>query len=245
MNRKLAVRRLVMILVGGAAIVTLGAPLALRPPPDALAADIPLVRPLPPGPLGIVAFGTSLTAPPQIWPDALTERLSACRGTPVTLTRVAGIGMGSPWALTQLDRVVAARPDLVLIEFAINDADLRDGVWPAGGRDRHRALVETLQARLPEARIVLMSMSPAHGPRGWIRPLLVRHYADYAGLARDHDLGFVNLYARWQGLSHADQGLDADGLHPDPGWAAAVIVPALSAYLGYPDQQDRGTALCR
>lgn len=233
MKASLTARRLVMILIGGAAVVTLGSLFVLRAPLEAMAADIPLVRALPPGPLGVVAFGTSLTAPPQIWPDVLAAHLSECRGAPVTLTRVAGIGMGSPWALMQLDRVVVARPDLVLIEFAINDADLLDGVWPAGGRDRHQALVEALQARVPEVRIVLMSINPAHGLRSWIRPLLAQHYAGYAGLARDHDLGFVNLYARWQALVPAGRGL-GDGLHPDPVQAAAVIVPALSAYLDCP-----------
>ena len=59
-------------------------------------------------PLRIVAFGTSLTAP-EGWPEALVARLEPCLGRPVALSRVAGPGQGTVWALAQTDRVIAAR----------------------------------------------------------------------------------------------------------------------------------------
>lgn len=184
------------------------------------------------GPLRIVAFGTSLTAPPQNWPDGLAEVLTACRAAPVTVTRVAGPGMGSDWALGHVGEVVAQAPDVVLIEFAINDADLKDGVSLAQGAAQHQALIEALKAALPEAKLILMTMNPAQGPRGWIRPFLADHYAKTVSIAAENGVFLVDHYARWRALSRDQRGLEADGLHPDPQIASSIILPTLLPALG-------------
>lgn len=196
--------------------------------------DIMLARALPEGTLRVVMFGTSLTAPPQIWPEALARTLQDCRGAPVKLVRVAGPGQNVAWGLAHLPEVVAARPDLVLIEFAINDASLWRGMRSARATALHVWLIAELQAALPEAQVVLMTMSPAYGARWLIRPWLARHYAAYAPLAQAMGTGFIDLHARWQALPRAAQGLELDGLHPDPDTAASVIVPGLIDYLGCP-----------
>lgn len=194
--------------------------------------DRPLPAPLPDGPLRLTVFGTSLSAPSQTWPEALAARIEACRGAPVELGRVAGIDRGSAWALGQVDRVAAQDPDLVLVEFAINDADLLDGVLPPRARAQHAALLAALRAALPEARLVLLTMSPARGPRGWLRPFLARHYAQYGPLAAAAGTGLVDLHARWRAAPGTAAALAADGLHPDPDAAAAIAAPALAAWLG-------------
>lgn len=199
------------------------------PPPPA--ADIPLSRPLITGPLRVVTLGTSLTARPQIWPDALARALGACRSTAVEVIRLAGPGQNVSWGLGQLPQVIAARPDLVLVEFAINDASLQRGMRLSRATGLHRDLITGLQQGLPDAQIVLMTMSPAYGPRGLIRPWLAQHYAAYAPLAQSMGTGFVDLHAHWQDRPRAAQGLQEDGLHPAPEVAAEVIVPALMAYL--------------
>lgn len=212
------------------ALITLAGLWSLRAPPPV--ADSPLARPLPEGALRVVTFGTSLTAPPQIWPEVLADALVACRAAQVDLVRVAGPGQNSGWGLAHLPDVIAARPDLVLVEFAINDASLQRGMRLAQAAETHRAMIAGLQEALPEVQIVLMTMNPAHGPRGWIRPWLAQHYAAYAALANETGVGFVDIRARWQARPRSTQGLEEDGLHPDPAVAAAVIVPVLVDYLG-------------
>ena len=171
----------------------------------------------------IVAFGTSLTAG-NGWPDRVQARLAACLGTDIALSRVAEPGQGSAWALIQVPRVVALAPDIVLIEFAINDADLRDGVSRAQSLAQHRALIAALRADLPDAVLVLMTMSPAYRMRGALRPFLPGHYADVAALAVDEDLGLIDLYPRWRST---DLPHPSDGLHPDDAATAQVIDPVL------------------
>lgn len=193
----------------------------------------------PKSPLRITTFGTSLTAEPQIWPDLLAKTLNRCHPeAQVQVTRVAGPGMGSDWALKQLDRVVQSQPDLILMEFAINDADAHDGVSLSSSRAQHHAVIQYLQAQIPEATILLMTMSPAQGLRGWIRPRLGRYYALYAELADEFGLGLVDHHARWQARPPQTRGLGNDGLHPDPAVAANVILSGLMQALEpvFPDQ---------
>jgi lysophospholipase L1-like esterase len=178
--------------------------------------DVALPKALTAGPLRMTVFGTSLSAPPQTWPDALAAQLATCWRSPVVMTRVVGLGMGSAWALDQVEQVRATKPDLILVEFAINDADIRDGASVSLAYSQHRTLLSDLKLALPQASIVLMTMNPAQGPRGWLRPRLAAHYGQYPALARAAGAGLADIYPRWLALPRAARGLQADGLHPDP-----------------------------
>lgn len=232
-----AVLSLVLV---GAACVGIGALLFYV---DRQNAQIPLVLQdqalTPPAPadgvLKITAFGTSLTAEPQTWPADLEHILGHCLETPVTVHRVAGPGMGSRWALEQLHQVIEAQPDLILLEFSINDADVRDGVTLAQSRAQHETLVTKIRHALPQTEIWLMTMSPAHGMRGWMRPRLQEYYALYEALAQEFELGLIDHYARWRALPRQARGLAQDGLHPDSTVATQVILPSLYAALAPPN----------
>lgn len=199
----------------------------------------PRDRPLPPGPPPerVAVLGTSLSARND-WPEALEAALSDCLGRPAAVEVVARPGANSAWGLAQVERVAALRPDVVAIEFAINDADLVDGRSVSRARAVHDALLSELAALAPEARLLLLTMSPAHGPRGWARPRLAAHYARYPGLARAHGAGLVDLYPRWLARPGWREALP-DGLHPTDEAARAVILPPLL------DALAAGAAACR
>lgn len=183
------------------------------------------------GELKIVVLGTSLTARYD-WPAQLETKLAACLDRPVEVETVARPGASVAWGVEQVATVLDLEPDLVLVEFAINDADLRDGV----GRNRARELTTYLLAALAAApappQVALMTMSPAQGLRGWLRPELARRYGDYRVLAAAAGTGLVDLYPRWLARPRAERGLGDDGLHPDPGVVAEMIVPVLAEYIG-------------
>lgn len=222
-RRRLLAAGAVLAIAGGAGVVTVLSPAADPGPP----ADRPL-PPLPRGaaPLRIVLLGTSLTARPG-WPDRLPDALSACLPAVPEVVRMAEPGAGSAWGLAQAGRAAALRPDLVLIEFAVNDADLLDGVSLATAAAQHRALAAALRAGAPDVALGLMTMSPAEGPRGWARPRLAAHYAQYRSLAAGLGAGLLDLYPRWMARPPAARGMAADGLHPDSEVAAAVVLTAL------------------
>ncbi len=219
---------LLAVLAGGAAIA-LAAGFGMRgesgPPRDLP----PVARALPAGELRMVAFGTSLTQN-GIWPDAVARRLSECLAMPVSLIRVAQVGATSDWGRGEVRRVGGAAPHLVLIEFAVNDADLIDGMGPGRSRETLRAILSDLRRSAPDAVIVVMSTNPARGLRGWLRPFLPRYFALFREVAEEARAGFFDGAARWRNdLRSADL---PDGLHPAPQAEARVIVPALTAFLG-------------
>ena len=75
--------------------------------------------------LTVVTYGTSLTDSPRGWPALLKDSIDALYPGTVEVVNSARAAMWSTWGVQHLDeRVLAKRPDLVLIEFAINDAYL-------------------------------------------------------------------------------------------------------------------------
>jgi len=157
--------------------------------------------------------------------------MGACLPNGADVNVVARPGASVQWGLSQLNAVSATNPDLILIEFSINDADLRDGLSLAAAQRAHGILITGLQAAQPQAALVLLTMSPAQGLRGLIRPRLAAHYRQYRTLAAHHDLGLIDLYPRWRNLPRSARGLQRDGLHPEPEVATGVIVPILMAEL--------------
>jgi lysophospholipase L1-like esterase len=181
-------------------------------------------------PIKIVAFGTSLTANGG-WQDELARRLGACRDGPVELETVALPGANSQWALETIDEVVAKDPDIVLIEFSMNDASLLHGVSTDQSRTNTEAIILRLQAAIPRVQVVLMTMNPAAGLRAMTRPFLGDFYRIYREIAAEHHVPLADLTTRWEADAQWPEALP-DGLHPTPESARAVIVPELLRLLG-------------
>jgi lysophospholipase L1-like esterase len=199
-------------------------------PPRVVPADRALPVQSPVGPLRITILGTSLTARYD-WPDRLRLALGQCLGEPPEVTVIAMPGAASDWGVGQVGPILASSPDIVLVEFATNDADLRHWISLHESEDLHRRLIADLRAGKPDIRIALMTMSPAQGLRAMLRPRLARYYAQYLDLADELDLGLVDIYPLWTAVPRAERGLEADGLHPDADVAAAIILPAVVPFL--------------
>lgn len=180
--------------------------------------------------IGIVAFGTSLTANGG-WQDELAGRLGACRDATVELHTVALPGANSHWALETLDKVIARAPDIVLIEFSINDASLLHGMPADQSRANTEAIIARLEAAVPQVQIVLMTMNPAAGLRAMTRPFLGDFYKVYREIAAEHQVLLADLARRWEADGRWPDALP-DGLHPTAEAARAVVVPELLRLLG-------------
>ena len=230
-GRARAVRSLATLMALGLGVVILSwGPLRDQAVPIPADRAFPIILPSPGTPLRLTVFGTSLTAGSR-WPEDVAQGLEACFARPIVLNRIAQPGATSLWAQDHVSDVLESAPDIVVMEFAINDADLRDGVSLADSIAAHQAIILALKAARPDLRIVLMTMSPAQGLRGIMRPRLAAYYAAYRALADMTDTGLVDLYPRWLTRPRATRGL-ADGLHPEDAVARTVIVPVLQAYLG-------------
>jgi len=171
-------------------------------------------------PRRIVAFGTSLTDGND-WPDRLAENLTVCFAHPVEVLRVAKPGAGSTWGLEAVFQVIALSPDVVLMEFAINDADLRDGVGLSQSAEQHIEIASDLQAALPDAQIVLMTTSPAFGLRRWARPRLPEYYDQVIVVAQTTGVAVMDFYPRWR--ENDLREAFADGLHPNDSATSQIM----------------------
>lgn len=184
---------------------------------------------LPDHPLRIAALGTSLTARAD-WPDQLQSALQAC-APGASVQRFAKAGARSDWGLAEAGAVLASRPDLVIVELAMNDADLTDGLMLWTSRATHRALLGRIAAAGPAPRVILLTVNPVRGWRSVTRPFLPLYQRAYGPLADESGAGLVDGLSLWQA-----RGVDAaavpDGVHPDPGIEAQVLTPALVAAVG-------------
>lgn len=180
-------------------------------------------------PIRLVFMGTSLTAGDP-WPDRVTQRLATCLRHPLQAFRVAQGGVTSAWGLAQVGVVVAKDPDLIVLEFAINDADLRRGLSLAESRDTHRRLILQLRQALPQVPVVLLTTNPATGLRRLLRPRLAAYYGLYSDLAEEQAVGLIDLYPRWQARLTIAQDL-MDGVHPSAQSTDLVVVPVVTDYL--------------
>jgi len=121
-------------------------------------------------PFTVVAFGDSTTAPRGslvVYADLLSEELGAGGGDrPV---RVVNAGLGSDTTETARARVeadvLAREPDVVIVQFGINDAAV--DVWrgasePRVARERYRENLAYLarEVKARGARVVLMTPNP-------------------------------------------------------------------------------------
>lgn len=206
------------------------------------------VEPVPPGrPARITILGTSLTARGS-WPDELARRLAACRPGGVEIRRVARPGASSRWGVRAEGRALTApdappgapsdappgassgawRPDILIIEFAINDAALHRGVRLGQSVALHREMI----ARAGEVPVFLAIMNPVHGIRGWARPGLAAYDATYRQLAAEGRAGLIDTAPAWERLDRAARRrLIPDGLHPGARAMRRVALPVFVAAL--------------
>jgi acyl-CoA thioesterase I len=193
-----------------------GPPRDLPLPPQAAPADG----------LRIVAFGTSLTTRAN-WPDDVLARLRACAGPAIVMIRHARPGAGSDWALTQAATVAGHDPDLVIIEFAINDADRLDGVSVEQSQRQHLDLIRALRERAPRAAILLLTTNPVARRARLKRPTLRQYYDTYPMIADRTGAGVVDGYRRWLAVSGWSKDVP-DGVHPLPAAESAVLAGPLA-----------------
>lgn len=172
----------------------------------------------------VVTFGTSITARGG-WQQALGQSLGQCLKQPVEVLAIGGPGQASDWGLTNVDRVKALQPDLVIMEFAINDADLRHWMGLDESRRNTVALIRQIREIKPGPRVVLMTTNPVTGWKRLLRPRLNQYYAQYRKISQVYRLPLIDVAAGWQELPLSlRSGALPDGVHPRPDILSRVIL---------------------
>lgn len=176
-------------------------------------------------PFKVVTYGTSITARGG-WQQPLAKALSQCLGRQVSVQAVGGPGQGSAWGLANAGRVTALKPDLVIVEFAINDADIRNWISPRSSRHNTVKLIERLREAPSHPEVVLMTTHPVLGWKRLLRPKLDAYYDEYRRISKGRGVSLIDANMGWRGLPD-DIREDAlpDGVHPRPLVFAQAVVP--------------------
>jgi acyl-CoA thioesterase I len=195
----------------------------LNPTPSACATAIHQEKPI-----IVVALGTSLTHRAG-WLKPLEQNLASCLGVHVRVLDFGRSGETSAWGLTVISEVMDADPDVVLIEFSVNDAAWFKGFSLQRSRENTTKIVQAILKAKPETKIFLMTMSPSFGLHGWIRWNVDAYFDLYEPLARELGVGYIDNRPSWKRLTKEElrSGIP-DGAHPSPDLAARLLVPTIS-----------------
>jgi acyl-CoA thioesterase I len=152
----------------------------------------------------IVAYGDSITAggdatAPSLvfwecWADALRQKYP--RATIETVNGATG-GDSTVQGLQRLsEKVLAEKPDLVLIGFGMNDHNL-GGVPPAAFADNLRTMIDRVRVETG-AEIVLFSAFPPNPKWHYGTHNMAAYAAATEAVARERQCAFANVYRLWQ-----------------------------------------------
>lgn len=187
----------------------------------------------------VVTYGTSLTEA-GAWVPMLQAWFDEHHKGRVTVVNGAKSGQNSAWGLANVQKqVVDKHPDLVFVEFAINDSVLRFNITPAQARTNLDGILTAIRAGNPRVEIVLMTMNAAIDTdgksNGTNRPKLADYYANYTACAAAQKLPLVDNYPAWLALAEHDSkkfvSYAPDGLHPNATGLKAITWPNIEALL--------------
>lgn len=165
---------------------------------------------------GCNASGWAGAAPFQPpWQDLVRDRLTATSGAKVMLHNHSVGGTSSAWGLKNIGKVIADKPDLVILAFGMNDSA---GV-PA---DRYsaniRGMIDAVRNELPAAEFILVA--PMLGNAEWVtlKQELFPAYRDALRSLTGQGVAMADLTSVWgEMLRHkADHDLTGNGVnHPN------------------------------
>ena len=169
----------------------------------------------------IVVYGTSLSASPEGWPSMLEKEIDKRYPSLIRVENMAKGAMWSTWGVQNLDeRVLSKNPDLVLIEFAINDAYLPYKTTPKTCRLNLEYMIDRILDQNPQCDVVIQIMNMPTGIHFHEhRPDFETYNTVYRKVARKRKLLLIDHTTYWKPI--LEKGLPEylklvpDGIHPE------------------------------
>ncbi len=172
----------------------------------------------------VAGVGTSLTARGG-WLETLPVALEPKIGRKIRALNFGKVGATSRWGIQAIGDVLKAQVDVTIIEFATNDSALHRPISFGESRRNLSEMLRCLRGQSLGMRIYLMTMSPATGLRGVLRPRLSRFYDMYSQTAEREGVGLIDNRPAWKALSAAELARALpDGAHPIPEFALSITL---------------------
>lgn len=201
-------------------------------------------------PLSIVLLGDSIStgcnasgwagAPPFQPPyqDLLLEHLKTLSSPNVTLTNLAVGGTSTPWGLTRVPDVVAAKPDLVLLAFGMNDSSGR----PAGEYKANiEAIMKEIRKSSPDTEFILIATMMGNADWVTLKQELFPQYRQALAELCGPGVALADLTSNWQEMlkRKKDSDLTGNGVNHPNDFGHRVYAQVLASIL-LPPQESAG-----
>jgi lysophospholipase L1-like esterase len=179
----------------------------------------------------MVTYGTSLTEMGG-WVDLVRTKLTDKYGDKVRVINGAKSAMWSGWGVDNLDeRVLAHDPDLVILEFAVNDAFLDYQTDVAKSRANMENMIGRIKKHNRKCEIIIMVTNPMMDVHLQRRPDYLSYYEEFRRIARENKFRLIDTFPEWKELLDLDPktyiDLVPDMIHPGPAGSLLVTVPAV------------------
>jgi alpha-L-rhamnosidase/acyl-CoA thioesterase-1 len=197
--------------------------------------------------LKIACLGTSLSAGNSSWFAVMEEWLVEQYGEHAEFYNYAIAASASSvpnetCGLVQCDKLNVIRPDVVFIEFGINDAYGPYYISLEDSRDNLEKMIGRLKSSNPEVEIILQTMNVVidmpelNMSEATKRPALTDYYDGYRQVAADMGLLLIDHYPNWRNLFES-KGREVfikyvpDGIHPKYEGYRKILLPELQKSL--------------
>ncbi|MFA5863937.1 MAG: SGNH/GDSL hydrolase family protein [Phycisphaerae bacterium] len=183
----------------------------------------------------VVTYGTSLTANGE-WVEGLRRFLDDRFPGLVTVINRGEAAQWSGWGVGHLEeRVLREKPDVVFIEFAINDAYVPFRTSIQLCRLNLENICDRICDQNPKCQIILMTMNPPIREHLQIRPDIEQYYQVYRDVAIEWNYLLIDHYLAWKEILICDPRLFdtyvPDGIHPNGLGCQKVILPGIQRIL--------------
>lgn len=158
---------------------------------------------------GLDASGTTKTFPHQPgYPDLVAAQLEVSHGTPIKLKNRAVGGWSVANGVAELDKLLAEKPDLVIVAYGMNDVGRRDPDWFF---NQTKTILDRIRTANPEIEVILVS--PMLGNKEWVhtpREMFAK-YRDELRKLSGPGVALADVTAVWELMLKNKHDLDLTG----------------------------------
>lgn len=185
----------------------------------------------------IVVYGTSLSASEKGWPAMLEDSLNEFYSGKVEVINSAQAAMWSTWGVENLrERVLEHKPDMVILEFAMNDAFLPYTTSIEAARLNLKYMVGRIRELYPDCSIFIQVMNMPIAEHKAQRPDIELYYGMYRKEAKKLKVKLIDHYEYWLPLLEKGETeflkFVPDGIHPSLTAQKEFILPHILKALG-------------
>lgn len=182
----------------------------------------------------VVVYGTSLSSGDhgRSWMQEVADFLNKKYGSHLKYCLSGKGGMWSTWGVQNLeDSVISKNPDVVFIEFGINDAFEKYKTSETVAQLNLEYMIDRIRLQNPSCEIILQVMNMPIGKSAGFRPNLNAYYDMYRKVAKEKKLLLIDHYPDWQKILNQGEHIFLthvpDGIHPNEESGRNIIAPLI------------------